>query len=184
MGTQVVFTVDPNACINCKTCEMSCNEYYGLTGIHRRRVLNLVNDKSETSLHVSMSCNHCTNPVCMDVCPENNFQKRRDGIVVLDSSRCKGCKKCVEACPFGAPKLNPNTNRVDKCNFCVERIDEGLRPVCVENCVTGALGMMVVDTKELKDIHHKITNIPMTSYTKPSINIIEKQEKHFSMREG
>lgn len=184
MGAQVVFSVNPNACINCKTCEMSCNEHYGLTGIHRRSVLNLVNDNAESNLNISMACNHCQNPVCMYVCPENNFQKRRDGIVVLDASGCNGCRKCVDACPFGAPKLNPMTNRVDKCNFCVDRIDEGLRPVCVENCVTSALGMMVVDTKELKDIHEKQTDIPMTSFTKPSINIIEKQSKRILTREG
>lgn len=184
MGKQVVFSVDPNACINCKTCEMSCNEYYGLVGLHRRSVLNLVTKNEETTLNVSMACNHCSNPACMYVCPENNFQKRRDGIVVLEARNCHDCTKCIEACPFGALQLNPHTNQVDKCNFCVDRIDEGLRPVCVENCITGALGMMIVDTKELKEVHDKQTRVPITSFTKPSINIVEKQKKDFFLREG
>jgi len=184
MGTQLVFSVDPNTCIKCKTCEMSCNEYYGLTDVHRRNVLTYISGQGESPIHLSIACNHCINPVCMYVCSENNFQKRRDGIVVLDASRCKGCQKCVKACPYQAPKLNPITNRVDKCNFCVDRINEGLRPICVENCVTGALGMMVVDTKELKANNLKNSNLPITSFMTPSVYIIEKQKKYFFTREG
>ena len=84
------------------------------------------------------------NPVCISICPENNFQKRWDGIVVHEASHCQACMRCITACPFHAPKLNPKTNRADKCNFCIERIDQGLKPVCVENCVTGALSMMEI----------------------------------------
>nr|WP_239094457.1 4Fe-4S dicluster domain-containing protein [Bacillus sp. B15-48] len=131
-----------------------------------------------------MSCNHCLDPVCVYVCQENNFQKRRDGIVVLDPSRCKGCMKCVEACPFSAPKLNPVTNRVDKCNFCVERIDDDLRPVCVKNCITGALGMMTVDTKEIRSNNMKHNEIPLTNYSTPSTQILKRNKKQYFSREG
>ena len=34
MTRQLVFSVDLNRCINCKTCEMACNQYHGLTGGH------------------------------------------------------------------------------------------------------------------------------------------------------
>ena len=83
------------------------------------------------------------------ICPENNFQIREDGIVVHNPSSCKGCQRCIEACPFDALKLNPKTNRADKCNFCIDRIEQGLRPICVENCITGALGMIKLDTNEI-----------------------------------
>src|SRR5690606_22278368 len=107
--------------------------------VHRRHVVTFETE-SHTPLHISISCNHCRNPVCVTVCPENNFRKRKDGIVIHEASNCQGCMRCITACPFKAPKLNPRTNRAEKCNFCVDRLDEGLQPICVESCVTAALG--------------------------------------------
>src|SRR5690554_6609706 len=184
MSSHLVFSINPNTCIKCKTCEMSCNEYYGFSNEHRRQVLTFLSEDDDTPFHVSMSCNHCLNPVCVYVCSENNFQKRRDGIVVLDPSRCKGCKKCVEACPYHAPKLNPMTNRVYKCNFCVDRIDEGLRPVCVEDCITSALGMMVVDTKEINSNRLVNADIPLASYSTPTTQVLKRRRKYHFTREG
>jgi len=52
----------------------------------------------------------------------------------LDSQRCTGCGYCSWACPYGAPQLDPANGRMTKCNFCVERIDQGLPPACVGAC--------------------------------------------------
>lgn len=172
MPYQLKFFVDLNRCINCKTCEMSCNDYYGLKGEHRRHVITYKNE-SGASFHLSMSCNHCANPVCVSVCPENNFFKRGDGIVVHQANHCRACMRCINACPFHAPKLNPITNRADKCNFCVERIDRGLKPVCVENCITGALSMININNDQLKSYPND-ANVPIVRYTNPSI-LIKKQ---------
>lgn len=163
---------------------MACNDYYGLKGDHRRQVLTYETEKGTLPLHISMSCNHCLNPVCVYTCPENNFRKRGDGIVIHDPSHCKGCRRCIEACPFHALKLNPKTNRVDKCNFCADRIDQGLRPICVDNCTTGALSMMVVHTNEIKSNHLKNANVPIGVYTNPAIKIIEQQKGRIFLREG
>ncbi|WP_042349444.1 4Fe-4S dicluster domain-containing protein [Bacillus massiliigorillae] len=185
MPYQLTFSVDLNRCINCKTCEMSCNEYYGLENKHRRHVVTFENE-SDTPVHLSMSCNHCSNPVCVSVCPENNFQKRRDGIVIHQANNCQACMRCISACPFHAPKLNPKTNRADKCNLCVERIDQGLMPVCVENCITSALSLMVVNTSETSEIKpfNNESDILIAGYTNPSIFIIKKEKGRTFLREG
>ncbi|MEH7501820.1 4Fe-4S dicluster domain-containing protein [Neobacillus drentensis] len=183
MTTQLMFYVDLNRCINCKSCEMACNEYYNLSGVHRRTVVSYETESNEGTVHFSISCNHCKNPVCVIVCPENNFQKRQDGIIVHNSSNCKSCKRCIQACPFHAPKLNPKTNRADKCNFCVERIDQGLKPVCVENCITGALSIMKVDSNGI-DTPKLNTDIPIANYTNPSIFINRKQPGQLFLRKG
>lgn len=182
MTRQLMFAVDLNRCINCKTCEMSCNEYYGLYDVHRRDVVTYEND-ADTPVHLSISCNHCVNPVCVSVCPENNFQKRGDGIVIHRASHCQACMRCITACPFHAPKLNPKTNRADKCNFCVERIDQGLKPICVENCITSALSMMEVDTKEMKSYGFHQADVPLMSYTTPSIFVPKMQKRQIFVRE-
>jgi anaerobic dimethyl sulfoxide reductase subunit B len=182
MSNQYMFYIDLNRCIKCKSCEMACNEYYNLTGTHRRKVVSFESEEAKTA-HFSISCNHCRNPVCVIVCPENNFQKRQDGIVVHHPFNCKACQRCVQACPFQAPKLNPKTNRVDKCNLCVERIDQGLKPICVENCLTGALNIMQVEANS-RNHSYKTADIPIVSYTNPSIFIKKKQSGRSFLREG
>jgi Fe-S-cluster-containing dehydrogenase component len=153
---------------------MACNEFHGFTGVHRRKVVRYETKSTYQSIFLSLSCNHCKNPVCITICPENNYRKRQDGIVILDSMNCKACLRCVEACPFQAPKLNPKTHRTDKCDFCVERIDQGLRPVCVDNCPTGALSMILAERNENDPHLLKNLDIPIMSYTNPSIYIVEK----------
>lgn len=186
MADQYVFCVDFNKCIACKTCEMACNEYYGLEGIHRRKVVFFQTEILDNVVHFTISCNHCQNPVCVSICPQNNFHKRRDGIVVLQSNNCRTCLRCVTACPFRAPKINPKTNRADKCNMCVERIERGFKPVCVESCVTHALNIMKVDSAKRKSMamEHK-TRIPLESYTNPSIvSTTKKKKRTIFLREG
>jgi Fe-S-cluster-containing dehydrogenase component len=94
-------------------------------------------------------CNHCENPMCVRVCPTQATFKRADGVVVMDFHRCIGCRYCMAACPYGARSFNffdprpyieeinsevPTRTKgvVEKCNFCMERLDKGLLPVCVE----------------------------------------------------
>lgn len=153
---------------------MACNEYHGLTDMHRRHVITYKTEE-KAWVHLSISCNHCRNPVCVSICPENNFKKRRDGIVVHHADHCRGCMRCIKACPFHAPKLNPRKKRAEKCNLCVERIDRGLKPVCVENCITKALGIIVVNPDDINNYAFNNTDMPIKDYTKPSIFVIKKQ---------
>jgi Fe-S-cluster-containing dehydrogenase component len=67
------------------------------------------------------------------------MQKREDGIVFVDQELCVGCKTCIQACPWGAPQWNPETGKVVKCDYCKDRIDQGLKPACVSVCITGSL---------------------------------------------
>ena len=102
-------------------------------------------------------CNHCEDPPCVRVCPTQATWKRSsDGIVMMDYHRCIGCRYCMAACPYGSrsfnwvdPRpyidpLNPDyptrtQGVVEKCNFCEERLGDGLLPACVEACGEKAL---------------------------------------------
>jgi len=120
-------------------------------------------------------CNHCEEAICVNVCPTGATTKREDGIVTVDSTKCVGCRYCLIACPYqnrtfyvdkkqeyfpgqGLTELEVigkdlyplESGTVIKCNFCVERIDDGIQrglepgvdreatPACVTACPTTA----------------------------------------------
>ena len=51
--------------------------------------------------YLARICNHCSYPACLAACPRNAIYKRpEDGIVLIDQERCRGYRKCMEACPY------------------------------------------------------------------------------------
>jgi len=126
---------------------------------------------------VTVLCNQCDNPACVSVCPTQATWKREDGIVMMDYHRCIGCRYCMAACPYGArsfnwgtpdsfiEEINPDFPRrtrgvVEKCNFCRERLAQGLIPACVEACQEKALVF-----GDLEDPDSEIREILRTNYT-------------------
>lgn len=45
----------------------------------------------------------------------------------------------MEACPYDAIYINHHTGKIDKCNFCYQRVLSGLLPVCVQSCMGKAI---------------------------------------------
>jgi len=83
--------------------------------------------------------------VCTTACPVGAITKRDgDGIVLVDNQVCVGneeCdEKCLKACPYDAPQFGPEKGaRMGKCNFCLDRFEEGKLPDCIESCPVRAL---------------------------------------------
>ncbi len=93
-----------------------------------------------TSRHFGvMRCNHCDDSPCTVICPTNALYRRTDGIVDFDNRRCIGCKACMQACPYDALYIDPNSNTAAKCNFCAHRVEMSLEPACVIVCPTQAI---------------------------------------------
>ncbi len=90
------------------------------------------------SYFVPKLCNQCENPPCVQVCPVRATFKTPEGVILVDSTRCIGCRYCIQACPYGARYLHPVTHAADKCTFCYHRTTRGLLPACVEVCPTQA----------------------------------------------
>ena len=65
-------------------------------------------------------------------------------------SICNECKLCTIGCPYGAIYWDEEREEIGKCTLCVERIDDGLPPFCVQNCIGSAL--YFVTEKEFADI--------------------------------
>lgn len=97
--------------------------------------------------HLARLCNHCTYPGCLASCPRNAIYKRpEDGIVLIDQSRCRGYRKCVEGCPYKKVMYRPSTRTSEKCVGCFPRIegqDRTLSPnkePCETRCMTACVG--------------------------------------------
>jgi Fe-S-cluster-containing dehydrogenase component len=86
-----------------------------------------------------LRCNHCAEAPCVPICPTTALIKRTDGIVDFDKDRCIGCKSCMQACPYDALYIDPNTNTAAKCNFCAHRVEVGLEPAYVIVCPERAI---------------------------------------------
>lgn len=117
--------------------------------------------------YLPVACQHCNDAPCVKVCPVQATFRRDDGTVLVDYERCIGCRYCMAACPYGVRVFNwgdaeyapggtvgygknyryddrlvftPERPKgvVEKCTFCVERIDVGEQPFCVDVCPIGA----------------------------------------------
>ncbi|QJT08694.1 4Fe-4S dicluster domain-containing protein [Oceanidesulfovibrio marinus] len=150
MTKQYAFFVDAKRCIGCFTCAMACkNQYHQEPGVHWRQVYPLneeIYPHRERAFY-SLACNHCENPTCANVCPVKAYYKREeDGVVVHEQDKCIGCGNCIRSCPYGAPRYNPVLKKAEKCSFCYQRLDAGLKPACVQSCPVEAL--QIVDLAE------------------------------------
>ncbi|AHC52274.1 4Fe-4S ferredoxin [Sulfolobus acidocaldarius SUSAZ] len=133
MERKLGFIFDHSKCIICNACVDACNKAYG--GLNWRSLVVMPYEDTKTAL--SIACNHCDNPVCMNVCPANAMAKNEMGIVRIIEDNCIGCGFCTWACPYEALKMTPS-GIMSKCHLCYNRIGSGL-PYCVEACPTGAL---------------------------------------------
>jgi len=143
MKKQYGFYHDSDRCIKCFACEVACKQWHGIKAgtIKLRRVEEITSgtfpDVKRT--FKSVSCMHCTEPRCIEACPQGAISKRaEDGIVIVDSSKCTGCCLCFDACPFNAPQFDEE-GMIHKCDMCLERIENGRQPICVATCPTQAL---------------------------------------------
>jgi Fe-S-cluster-containing dehydrogenase component len=91
-------------------------------------------------VHLSMACNHCEKPVCLEGCPAGSYSREPvTGGIIADENKCIGCSYCEWNCPYEALKINLRKGIIEKCNLCYGRLSEGLEPACTSACPTGAL---------------------------------------------
>lgn len=98
--------------------------------------------------HILMSCFHCETPWCVAACPTGTMKKRpRDEIVYVDPLLCIGCKNFISACPWGSVQWDPEKHQAIKCDLCMDRIDQGLKPACVTVCLSHCLEFGMIEEK-------------------------------------
>lgn len=146
--TRLGFLLDSDSCIGCHACTVACKSEHDVPlGVNRTWVKYIETGEFPNSArHFSvMRCNQCDDAPCMTICPTTALFRADNGVVDFDDSRCIGCKGCMNACPYDAIYINPETNTAHKCNFCNHRIEVGLEPSCVVVCPTQAIKVADLD---------------------------------------
>ncbi len=140
--TRYAFLIDHDTCIGCHACTVACKAEHDVpVGVNRTWVKYIEKGLFPDSrrFYSVNRCNHCDDAPCVSICPTTALFRRDDGIVDFDDSSCIGCKSCMNACPYDAIYINPETQTAHKCNFCAHRIEEGLEPSCVIVCPTQSI---------------------------------------------
>jgi len=149
---QYGFLIDLSRCIGCHACEISCKQWHDIPPgpIKWMRVYQWEKGSfPQIDLRIlPIPCFHCENPVCAEACPNGAiYKEEKYGAVLLDPNKCTGSRKCWQACPYGAPQFAGNEFglKMSKCNMCIERLEEGLKPICVLSCSMRALEFGPID---------------------------------------
>lgn len=153
-GEQYRFHFDMTRCIGCRCCEVACNEQNGNGAeVTWRRVGEIEGGEFPhvRRFHLSMACNHCLEPSCLEGCPTSAYEKLDNGIVKHNADSCIGCQYCTWNCPYGVPQYNPTRRIVTKCHMCVDRMGSGSLPACVEACPVQAIQIEKVNVAEWRE---------------------------------
>jgi len=163
--------IDLAKCIGCDQCTKACQAHNDVPPTIEWNKLIETGRPDGQPAFLPRPCMHCQNAPCVDVCPVSATYQRADGLVMMDYNKCIGCRYCEVACPYFARAFNweaftgpnpvvpqwgePEVERrprgvVEKCTFCVQRIDRGqarglvpgvdndATPACVVACPVGA----------------------------------------------
>ena len=156
-----VFVIDIKKCNGCHSCQIVCkDEHVGndWSPIAKPQPdsgqfwLELTERVRGTVPKVKVAyrphlCMHCDNAPCMEACPvEGALCKRDDGLVIIDSVKCSGCRNCLDACPYDVIFYNDDLNLAQKCTGCAHLLDDGWKePRCADACPTEAIKFMDED---------------------------------------
>jgi len=139
-------------CTGCQRCELNCtlanDGEYVRPYMARLRVRDNVNfgtggptedfahgggNYGEWSMEPD-TCKQCGDAPCLNACPVKAITVSEvNGARVINKNECVGCGACVKACPWGMPRIDPETNVSTKCINC---------GACVRGCPTSALKMI------------------------------------------
>ena len=175
--TQYGFFFDQSRCIGCHACVIACKQWHGISPgpVKWMRVYQWERGNfPEVKLHMlAIPCYHCQEPVCVKACHNKAiYKEEKYGAVLIDAEKCQGTRKCQLACPYGAPQFEGDEPglRMSKCNMCVDRLAQGLKPICVLSCSMRALEFGPVNELEQKYGKLKrLKDLPRDSITKPAV---------------
>ena len=185
------FFVDLSLCTACRGCQVACKQWKRLPaektrnrGSHQNpadlssKTIRLVRFTEERDKKGALNwhffpeqCRHCIEPPCKYVCnlyaPGAVVQDAETGAVVMtDRAILRTAVRRVnlkssQLCPYNVPRMDEETGLWSKCDMCLDRIQAGMLPACVQSCPTGTMNfgdrddMLAMAKKRLAEVQKK-----------------------------
>ena len=158
---QYAFYFDQSRCMSCNSCTVACKDWNQVEPGPVAWRKQFIYEEPNGFFPLSMGCNHCSDPACVKACGVGAVIKDANtGIVYVNRQKCVHLKGCIKACPFGKTLIAEDKQEdvalqkangwqvahpMQKCDMCMERVNNGEKPACVASCVGRALDWGTVD---------------------------------------
>lgn len=175
------FLIDTTRCTACRGCQIACKQWHNLPANHTWQWGSHQNPRDLNPYNLKLirfnehetkdgrvvwnffpdQCRHCVTPSCKDVAdmavPGAVIQEPETGIVLFTDKTAllspEDVQAVIDSCPYNIPRYNRETKFLVKCDLCVDRVHNGLVPMCVKSCPTGC--MVYGERPEILDLAHK-----------------------------
>ena len=176
---------DQSRCGDCRACSVACRTWYGIPEGPVKWVRMFAWEKGSfpdtIRVHTLFApCYHCENPVCVDAANGAMYKEEKYGVVLIDPDKATSIdlRKANQACPYGAIQFDSDAMdaTASKCTMCIDRLEQGMMPVCVNACPFRALDFGPLDTlltkygtnRDLEDVPSSVTTTPSVIF-KPHV---------------
>lgn len=181
---RMAMVIDLRRCFGCRACSVACKAQFDVPlGVWRSWVKYMEKGTypNVKRYFLPRLCNHCSKAPCVTVCPTKASYTRKDGVVMIDEKKCIACKSCIAVCPYDSRFIHPIKKVANKCDFCIERIEQGLEPACVNTCNAKAriFGDINDPTSEVSKLiaTNPVQRLKPELGTDPDVYYIEADEK-------
>ena len=126
-------------------------------------------------------CYHCANPVCVPVA-NGTMMKAKYGAVLIDPAQASSpsLRDAQLACPYGAVSFDSDspTANAFKCTMCIDRLEQGNKPMCVLACNARALDFdTLANLKTRYGGNSQLSGLPNPSLTNPAVVFTAMRKK-------
>ena len=183
---QYGFFFDQSRCVHCGSCAVTCKDWNDLQPgpVKWARLYQWETGTWPTPRFntVFAPCYHCENPLCVDAADGAMFKEEKYGAVLIDPDKASSpsMRKAWEACPYGAIVFDSDSPvaKASMCNMCIDRLEQGLKPICVMSCITRALDFDTLETLQKKyGTNRDLEGMPSSADVKPAVVFKPKPAK-------
>lgn len=102
------------------------------------------------------------------------MKEEKYGAVLIDPDKASspGMRKAANACPYGAISFESDATdaKAGLCNMCIDRLEQGLKPVCVMSCPLRTLDFDTLENLQKKyGTNSDLEGMPSSATAKPAV---------------